>query len=175
MPPTVGYPPAKEGMEDEEGFFTCAVSVQHKVGISLLFFNLSLGFTSLYNSFFFSTWASTILWYFSDGFSINISRFHLYLLSFIFSLQFVGKLSSAVRSRKDGGIHILCELRHLFLWHSWINYHWSFMMVIYHTISYRPTVTTQSSASIFYKFYKFAHPNPLFCLVFKTKEGSLRL
>merc|ERR1719219_938917 len=30
MPPTVGYPPAKEGMEDEEGFFTCAVSVQHK-------------------------------------------------------------------------------------------------------------------------------------------------
>ena len=40
MPPTVGYPPAKEGMEDEEGFFTCAVSVQHKVGISFLFFNL---------------------------------------------------------------------------------------------------------------------------------------
>ena len=35
--------------------------------------------------------------------------------TFIFSLQFVGKLSSAVRSRKDGGIHILCELRHLFL------------------------------------------------------------
>ena len=126
MPPTVGYPPAKEGMEDEEGFFTCAVSVQHKVGISFLFFsyffNLSLGFTSLYNSFFFSTWTSTILWYFSDGFSINISRFHLYLLSFIFSLQFVGKLSSAVCSRKDGGIHILCELHHLFLWHSWINY-----------------------------------------------------
>ena len=40
MPPTVGYPPAKEGMEDEEGFFTCAVSVQHKVGISFLFFSL---------------------------------------------------------------------------------------------------------------------------------------
>ena len=49
------------------------------------------------------------------------------------------------------------------------------MLVIYHTISYHPTVTTQSSASIFYKFYKFAHPNPLFCLVFKTKEGSLEI
>ena len=49
------------------------------------------------------------------------------------------------------------------------------MLVIYHTISFHPTVTTQSSASIFYKFYKFAHPNPLFCLVFKTKEGSLEI
>ena len=170
MPPTVGYPPAKEGMEDEEGFFTCAVSVQHKVGISFLFFsyffNLSLGFTSLYNSFFFSTWTSTILWYFSDGFSINISRFHLYLLSFIFSLQFVGKLSSAVCSRKDGGIHILCELHHLFLWHSWINYHWSFMMVIYHTISYRPTVTTQSSASIFLQVLEICTSKPPFLFSF---------
>ena len=44
MPPTVGYPPAKEGMEDEEGFFTCAVSVQHKVGISFLFFSYFLIF-----------------------------------------------------------------------------------------------------------------------------------
>ena len=38
MPPTVGYPPAKEGVEDDEGFFTCAVSVQHKVAALSVYF-----------------------------------------------------------------------------------------------------------------------------------------
>ena len=50
MPPTVGFPPAKEGMEDEEGFFTCAVSVQHKVNIFTTFPIFSPIFLFLLNS-----------------------------------------------------------------------------------------------------------------------------
>ena len=70
MPPTVGYPPAKEQMEDEEGFFTCAVSVQHKVGTFLF-----------YLSYFFSS--------FLFLFFCKICLFHTFFLSLFFVFSFL--------------------------------------------------------------------------------------
>ena len=70
MPPTVGFPPAKEGMEDEEGFFTCAVSVQHKVNIFTIFPILFFIFVSIF-FFLLKTEANLLLlWFHFEHFAV---------------------------------------------------------------------------------------------------------